>query len=203
MRTLIVATGNRHKTAEIAALLAGHFDEVLDLSAFPHLEPAEETGATFAENAALKALAVSRALPDALVLADDSGLEADALGGRPGVHSARFAGPGATDAANRQKLLEALEAAGARGRARSARFRCVLAVARAGALLQTFQGTVEGCLANRERGTGGFGYDPLFVPEGHCETFGQLPGSVKNTLSHRARAMALLARWLGDRDPRA
>lgn len=196
MPTLIIATGNAHKTEEIAAMLAGRFDEVLDLRAFPDLPPAEETGDTFEENAGLKALAISRALPDALVLADDSGIEVDALDRRPGVYSARYAGPGATDADNRKKLIAELAATGARGKARTGRFRCVLAVARGGTLLATFDGAVEGILANEEKGAGGFGYDPLFIPEGHCETFGQLPDTVKNQLSHRARAMAKLKQWL-------
>jgi XTP/dITP diphosphohydrolase len=203
MPTLVVATGNAHKTAEIAVMLAEHFDKLLDLRAFPDLPPAEETGATFEENAALKALAISAALPDTLVLADDSGIEVDALNLRPGIYSARFAGPGATDADNRRKLIAELEAAGARGKSRTARFRCVLALARSGEILATFGGAVEGILANEEKGVGGFGYDPLFIPDGHCETFGQLPDTVKNRLSHRARAMEKLKAWFdtvgGDR----
>lgn len=196
MPTLVVATGNAHKTGEIAVMLSGHFDEVLDLRAYPDLTPAEETGDTFEANAALKALAISTALPGALVLADDSGIEVDALDRRPGVYSARYAGPGATDADNRHKLLAELSAVGARGPARSARFRCALVLAQGGEVLATFDGSVEGVLANQEKGSGGFGYDPLFIPEGHCETFGQLPESVKNQFSHRARAMARLREWL-------
>lgn len=199
MPTLVVATGNAHKTGEIAVMLSGHFDEVLDLRAYPDLTPAEETGDTFEANAALKALAISTALPGALVLADDSGIEVDALDRRPGVYSARYAGPGATDADNRHKLLAELSAVGARGPARSARFRCALVLAQGGEVLATFDGSVEGVLANQEKGSGGFGYDPLFIPEGHCETFGQLPESVKNQFSHRARAMARLREWLDAR----
>ncbi len=197
--TLIVATHNRHKTGEIAALLAGcGFDEILDLGAFPDLEPAEETGTTFEANASIKALAASEAMPGALVLADDSGIEVDALDRRPGVWSARYAGENATDADNRRKLLDELAAAGTRGKARTGRFRCVLAVARRGEILATFDGAVEGIIANEEKGEGGFGYDPLFIPEGHCETFGQLPSEVKQRLSHRARAMEKLRAWLAD-----
>ena len=196
MPSLVVATGNSHKTAEIAVMLAAHFDEVLDLRAFPDLPPAEETGTTFEENAALKALAISGVMPEALVLADDSGIEVDALHLRPGVYSARYAGPGATDADNRRKLIAELEAVGARGKSRTARFRCVLALARAGEILATFDGAVEGILANEEKGDGGFGYDPLFIPEGYCETFGQLPETVKNQFSHRARAMEKLKDWI-------
>lgn len=185
MPRLLIATKNAHKTAEIAAMLGPGWD-VTDLNAHPEIPAPEETGETFAENAAIKALAAAR-LFAGLVLADDSGLEVDALGGAPGVRSARYAGPQATDADNRAKLLRAL--AGFRGKERTARFRCALALAESGTVRATFDGTVEGVIINAERGDGGFGYDALFVPGGHCETFAQLPAAVKNTLSHRARAM--------------
>ncbi len=185
MRSLLIATKNAHKTAEIRAMLGDGWD-VSDLNAHPEIAAPEETGATFAENAAIKALAASR-LFAGLVLADDSGLEVDALAGAPGVRSARYAGEKATDADNRAKLLR--ELAGARGKARTARFRCALALAEAGAVCAAFDGTVEGVIINAERGDGGFGYDALFVPTGHCETFAQLPASVKNQLSHRAMAL--------------
>ena len=192
---LLIATRNAHKTAEIAAILGSAW-EVSDLHAHPDVTSPEETGGTFAENAAIKALAASRVF-DGWVLADDSGLEVDALAGAPGVRSARYAGPGATDADNRAKLLRALE--GVRGKARSARFRCAMALARAGEVLGTFDGAIEGIIVNGERGEGGFGYDALFVPEGHCETFAQLPPSTKNALSHRARALAQAAAFLAQR----
>ncbi|MCP5539024.1 MAG: RdgB/HAM1 family non-canonical purine NTP pyrophosphatase [Akkermansiaceae bacterium] len=195
-RTLIVATHNAHKTGEIAAMLAGCFGEVVDLTAFPDLEPPEESGATFEANARIKALAASEAMPDAFVLADDSGIEVDALGGAPGVFSARYAGEAATDAANREKLLADLAAAGARGKARTARFRCVLVVARDREVIALFDGAVEGVVANEARGDGGFGYDPVFIPEGYCETFGQLPPATKHALSHRGRALEKLKAWL-------
>ena len=185
MRRLLIATKNAHKTAEIRAILTDAWD-VTDLNANPEITAPEETGATFAENAALKALAASR-LFAGLVLADDSGLEVDALGGAPGVRSARYAGERATDADNRAKLVAALAAT--RGKARSARFRCALALAKDGAVLAAFDGAVEGVIINTERGEGGFGYDALFVPDGQCETFAQLPAAVKNQLSHRARAL--------------
>ena len=195
--TLIVATQNAHKTEEIATMLGEFgFESILDLGAFPDLPPAEETGDTFVENATIKALAASAAMPSALILADDSGIEVDALAGRPGVRSARFAGEDATDADNRRKLLDELAAIGARGKERSGRFRCVLVVARASRVLATFDGAVEGIVTNEEKGEGGFGYDPLFIPEGYCETFGQLPASVKNGHSHRARAMQSFQAWL-------
>ncbi len=185
MRRLLIATKNAHKTAEIRAILGDGWD-VTDLNAHPEIAAPEETGATFTENAALKALTASHLFPG-LVLADDSGLEVDALAGAPGVRSARYAGEHATDAANRAKLLR--ELATTRGKARTARFRCALAVAAAGTVHATFDGTVEGVIINVERGEGGFGYDTLFVPEGHCETFAQLPAAVKNQISHRARAL--------------
>ena len=113
------------------------------------------------------------------------------------MRSARYAGPGATDADNRAKLLHALD--GVRGKARSARFRCAIVLAQAGAAMGTFEGAVEGVIVNGARGEGGFGYDALFVPEGHCETFAQLPSTTKNTLSHRARALSQAAAFLARR----
>ncbi len=187
MKKLIFATTNSHKTSEVQAMLGSEF-EVLDLRAFPEIEPAEETGTTFEENAILKAVSVSNqvSLP---VLADDSGLEVDALDGAPGVYSARYSGEGATDASNRAKLLAELDRVGARGKARSGRFRCAMALANAGEMVATTSGAVEGILTPAERGEGGFGYDPLFVPDGYCETFAELPSDVKNQLSHRAAAL--------------
>ncbi len=194
---LVIATHNAHKTEEFRALL-GEAWAVEDLRAHAHLTPPEETGSTFEENAAIKALAASAELgPEVLVVADDSGLEVDALGGRPGIFSARYAGPGAGDRGNLEKVLGELAAAGVRGKERSGRFRCVLVAARAGQVLATVSGSLEGILANEARGEGGFGYDPAFIPDGYCETFGQLPADVKNRLSHRARALAALKERLG------
>lgn len=196
----VVATHNTHKTDEIRAMLRGVVDHVSDLSQFPQIPPADETGTTFHANATIKALAACAALPpDTWVLADDSGLEVDALGGAPGVYSARYSGDGATDAGNRLKLLQQLQATGARGRERSARFRCVLVLARNGNVIADCEGAVEGIIGNQEKGDGGFGYDPLFIPAGQCESFGQLPAQVKNTLSHRARAVAALRGLLIER----
>lgn len=196
MPELLLATRNAHKAAEVRAIL-GPAWQVTDLSLHPDWPEVEETGDTFSANAALKALAASRRAPEAWVLADDSGLEVDALGGAPGVRSARYAGPGADDAANRTKLLAALAEAGATAPARrSARFRCVLAVARGGGLEGEFAGAVEGTITAAEEGAGGFGYDPLFQPDGFDETFGTLPAATKNRLSHRALALAEAAAWL-------
>lgn len=190
---LLVSTRNAHKVAEIRAILGEGFD-VVDLATLPHMPEVEETGETFEENAALKAVAASQ-LFDGWVIADDSGLEVDALGGAPGVRSARYAGEPSNDTANNTLLLANLT--GVRGKARSARFRCVIVLARNGRKLAAFSGTIEGTINNAPRGDGGFGYDPLFIPEGHCETFAQLPPETKNQLSHRARALAALKAWQG------
>ena len=199
MSALLVATHNTHKTEEIAAILAGFFDEVSDLTAHTDIPPAVEDGDTFEVNAAIKALAASEVLPDAMILADDSGIEVDALGRAPGVYSARYSGANATDASNRDKLLAELAKTGTRGKARTGRFRCVLVLARAGEVIASFDGVVEGVIANEAKGDGGFGYDPLFIPEGHCETFGQLPPGTKHRLSHRGRALEKLKAWLQER----
>ena len=191
--TLLVATSNAHKTQEIAAMLGAGW-RVEDLKSHPYLGSPEEDGDTFEANARIKAEAASRALPELLVLADDSGLEVDLLDKAPGVTSARYAGPGATDAANRERLKRELQALGVEGS--TARFRCCLAVARGGETLAVFSGAVEGRVILQEQGGGGFGYDPLFIPQGHSDTFGVLPAEVKNELSHRARALAQLKGWL-------
>lgn len=190
MPRLLIATRNAHKTAEIAAILGDHFT-VEDLSAHPDLPEVEETGTTFEENAALKAVAISQQFPDRLFMADDSGLETDALGGAPGVRSARYSGEGATDEKNLQLLLENL-----RGKSdRTARFRCVIVIARGGKVLASFSGSCEGRIVDAPRGTDGFGYDPIFVPEGESRSFAELTAGEKNTMSHRARAMAQAVAW--------
>ncbi len=191
--TVLVSTRNAHKLVEIRQILGPSF-ELLDLSSIPALGEVEETGTTFEENAALKALAASAHF-GGWVLADDSGLEVDALGGAPGVRSARFSGEGATDVTNRALLLEKL--AGVPSNQRSARFRCVIALARGGEVLAHFSGAVEGAIIQSEKGEGGFGYDPLFVPEGFGETFAELGAETKNRLSHRGRALAGLKSWPG------
>jgi XTP/dITP diphosphohydrolase len=190
---VLVSTRNAHKLVEIRQILGPSF-ELLDLSSVPALGEVEETGTTFEENAALKALAASAHF-GGWVLADDSGLEVDALGGAPGVRSARFSGEGATDVTNRALLLEKLATIPAEKR--SARFRCVIALARGGEVLAHFRGAVEGAIIQSEKGEGGFGYDPLFVPEGFGETFAELGAETKNRLSHRGRALAALKSWPG------
>ena len=185
MPRLIIATKNAHKTAEIAAKLGIDW-EVDDLNAYPEMVSPEETGLTFEANATIKATIASKIL-GGWVMADDSGLEVDALGGAPGVRSARYAGLEANDAENRDCLLKAL--ANFRGKERSARFRCALVLAKGGEPRGTFDGVVEGVIIHNERGGGGFGYDSIFLPDGFCETFGQLGSEIKNQVSHRARAL--------------
>jgi len=185
-----VATRNAHKTREIQHILGSGFS-VCDLRAYPQISEIIETGTSFEENAKLKALAVSTKLPG-LVIADDSGLEVDALGGAPGIHSARYAGTNATNTEKIDKLLEELARVGAAKDARRARFRCVLALARNGEVLGVFEGIVEGQIADQPRGSRGFGYDPIFVPKDFQRTFGELGPAEKNQLSHRARALEKL-----------
>ncbi|MCB1209705.1 MAG: non-canonical purine NTP pyrophosphatase, partial [Verrucomicrobiales bacterium] len=168
---------------------------VLDLSAFPELPVPEETGETFAANAAIKALAASGELSGLYVLADDSGLEVDALGGQPGVRSARYSGEGATDASNRLLLVQNLAGLTAGGPF-SGRFRCAMALALDGKVVAESDGSVQGQLLTAERGGGGFGYDALFIPDGFDQTFGELPAATKNELSHRARALKDMQRWM-------
>jgi XTP/dITP diphosphohydrolase len=141
----------------------------------------------------LKALGFSRVFTG-LVLADDSGLEVDALGGAPGVRSARFAGGNANDAENRRALIQLLK--NLRGDELKARFRCVMVLATQGELLGSFEGTVEGKVIPEERGFGGFGYDSMFIPNGYSETFAELQPEIKNSLSHRGRALAKVLEFL-------
>lgn len=198
MRRLLLATRNSHKTREFAEILGGEF-VVRDLSEELGAPVIEETGSTFAENAILKAVGISKRSPE-LVVADDSGLEVDALDGAPGVFSARYAGPGATDVENIARLLSELSAA-SKERLPAARFRCVLALARNGEVLGTFEGAVEGVIVNSPRGRSGFGYDPIFQPNGFAHTFAELSAAEKNQISHRAQAIRLLrARLAEERD---
>jgi XTP/dITP diphosphohydrolase len=188
---LLLASRNAHKTREFAEILGNGF-EVSDLCAATS-RPIEETGRTFEENAILKAIAVSQDR-HLLVVADDSGLEVDALDGAPGVFSARYAGPNATDQENVDKLLAELR----EKEPRTARFRCVIALARAGELLGTFEGVAEGVIVDLARGSAGFGYDPVFMPKGFEQTFGELSAAIKNRISHRAKAIAKLRKALAE-----
>jgi XTP/dITP diphosphohydrolase len=197
---LVVATRNRGKLAEIAAALAGLGLELLGLDAFADAPEVVEDGATFEENALKKARQIAAAT-NCLTLADDSGLEVAALGGRPGVYSARFAGPGATDAANNDRLLRELHSVP--DERRQATFRCVLAVCTPEGRCATCQGALRGAITREPRGDYGFGYDPLFVPEGFSgRTISELGAEVKAAVSHRAQALAqvrgLLPQFLGN-----
>ena len=190
MLHLLLATRNSHKTQEFAEILGEGF-VVSDLSAADDVAEVEETGTTFEENARLKALAASR-ITSELVVADDSGLEVAALDGAPGVYSARYAGQKATDAENVAKLLAELAEIDPLAKNRTARFCCVIAVARAGAVLGVVMGTVAGVIIREPRGDNGFGYDPVFVPTGHSRTFAELGHATKNRISHRAAAIEKL-----------
>jgi XTP/dITP diphosphohydrolase len=187
---LILATRNAHKTAEIRSMIGDRY-EVLDATAFPALPAIEETGTTFLENARLKAEGISREITG-LVLSDDSGLEVDALDGAPGVWSSSYGGEEGNHPKNNERLMREMA-----GRSdRSARFRCTMVLAENGVTLASFEGTVEGSIIDERRGSGGFGYDPLFVPTGYDGTFSEIGDDVKNQLSHRAKALAKVVAWL-------
>jgi XTP/dITP diphosphohydrolase len=191
---LVIATRNPHKTREFAQILGDRY-VVFDLIGSSEIPEVKETGQTFEENAIIKALNASEYLSD-LVVADDSGLEVDALQGAPGIFSARYAGPQASDKENTEKLLAEIARAKGNSISYSARFRCVLALAEKGHLLRIFEGVIEGRIVRSPRGVAGFGYDPIFVPDGYEQTFAEIPGEVKNRVSHRARAIAQLAQYL-------
>jgi XTP/dITP diphosphohydrolase len=192
---LVLATRNPGKRAELEALLrrAGLPLRVRTLEDFPHVPPAIEDGESLQENARKKAEHAYR-YTGLAALADDSGLEVEALGGAPGVRSARFAGPGATDEQNMALLLRLLEGVSDR----RARFRCVLAYAD-GSGVRLYEGLCSGYILSEPRGSGGFGYDPIFVPEGFSETFAELGEEVKNRISHRGRAFGAFLADLGRR----
>ncbi len=181
---LLIATRNRHKFDEIRAILAPYNVHATDLREYPEAPEVVEDGATFEANAILKAVALAR-VTGLWTLADDSGLEVDALDGDPGVRSARYAGEPTDDGANNRKLLETL---GARPD-RRARFRCVLALADPAGPVRTVSGACPGVILQAPRGLHGFGYDPLFVPDGFALTFAELDAATKNRISHRAVAL--------------
>lgn len=195
-RELLIATGNKGKVAELRLLLAGLPLRLRDLAEFPRALEVAETGQTFADNAALKARGY--ALQTGLwTLADDSGLEVEALGGAPGVYSARYGGEGLTDADRVEFLLEKLS--GTAAGARRARFVCVIAIADPGGQVRNLSpGTCEGRIVHAPRGKHGFGYDPVFLPDGFERTFGELPAEIKHDISHRARALRAARSFLAD-----
>jgi len=204
MQPLLLAAGNANKTREFRELLGKDFD-VYDLSFFDEMAIPKESGRTFEENAILKAVAASqdRRVQDRhlLIVADDSGLEVDALGGAPGIFSARYAGEHASDKENIDKLLSELARRNVPLDQRSARFRCVIVLAHEGKLLGKFEGIVKGSIVDLPRGSRGFGYDPIFVPNGFEQTFAELPAEVKNRISHRAEAIRALAAKLAALKP--
>ena len=191
-----MATGNKGKIREIAALLDGLCERVLSSADFPGLPEVIEDGADFATNALKKATSASR-FAGVPVLADDSGLVVDALDGRPGVLSARFAGEGATDAENNAKLLR--ELADVPSLQRSAAFHCVIALCWPDGTCHTFDGKLKGLILDAPRGDGGFGYDPLFMVREYGLTLAELPFEIKNSISHRGRALAKMKEYIQNR----
>jgi len=189
---LIVATTNEDKIREIRALLSGARVEVRTLADLPRVPPPEEDGATFAENARLKALYYARLSPE-LTVAEDSGLEIDALRGAPGTHSARYGGPGSTYPEKFALIARAL--ASAADRSRAARFVCALALARGDRVLFEARGTVDGEIAPEPKGQGGFGYDPIFFYPPFGMTLAEA-GARKHSVSHRANAFRQLRTYL-------
>jgi XTP/dITP diphosphohydrolase len=187
---LYCATTNAGKLREFRMALASRF-ELDALPGLASIPPCEETGATFEENAVQKSIYYSKYCEEYLFV-DDSGLEVDALGGAPGVYSARFAGPGATDEANNRLVLDRMRGA----RDRTARFVCVVALGRQGQLIRTFRGEVVGRLTEEPRGPNGFGYDPLFFYPPFGATFGEVPVERKMVVSHRAAALRGMQEWL-------
>ena len=194
---LLVATRNREKLKEIHAILKELNLDIISSAKMPQLPEVHEDGKTIRDNAVKKAVETAK-MAKMLTLADDTGLEVDALNGEPGVRSARFAGDGVTYHENNKKLLGLLE--GVPPEKRAARFRCVVAIADEKGLVETVEGICNGAIIEEERGGGGFGYDPLFIPDGQVKTFGELSPDVKNRISHRAKALqkawAVLSRYV-------
>jgi XTP/dITP diphosphohydrolase len=193
MTHLYFATGNLHKIEEVNALLPVGW-QVLPISELGITEELPETGDTLEHNAQQKALYVANS-HQVSCFAEDTGLEIDALNGRPGVFSARYAGPGRDSAANMNKVLQELQGE----TNRTARFRTVIALVMDGQI-RLFSGSVEGRIADTPAGSGGFGYDPIFIPEGYQHTFAELPVTVKHRISHRARAVRELIDYLAALD---
>lgn len=193
---LLIATGNKGKIAEFTDLLAPLDLPLITLADVSRIHEPQETGATFDENAAIKASAYARAAGE-WTIADDSGLEIDFLDGEPGVYSARFGGSGSSYQEKMDLVLQKLQAA--KGKERSARFVCVIKVADPmGKIAITAEGVCEGTIATDQRGSNGFGYDPIFIPAGYDMTFGELNDAQKRSISHRAKASADLIRRMLD-----
>jgi XTP/dITP diphosphohydrolase len=194
--TILIATGNAGKLDEIRGILRDVPNPLQSLADFPQTSEVEETGSTFAENAGLKATGYARQT-GLWSLADDSGLEIAALGGRPGVFSARYGGDALSFSAKMGIVLDELKHSP--DRQRFARFVCAMVLAdNAGNIRLSAEGECLGRIAFEPRGTGGFGYDPIFIPDGFDRTFGELPDTIKGKISHRARAAEKIMRYLLD-----
>ncbi len=191
MDLVVLATRNEGKARELKRLLAGAVDRFETLEDHPQVTLPPETGSSYRENAFAKALAVNKAL-GLPALGDDSGLEVDALDRGPGLYSARFAGKGATDAANNAHLIQLLAAVPPERR--TARYHCALVLVRGKDDALEVDGICEGRILDAPRGSQGFGYDPLFLPEGETLSFGELPSSRKDSIGHRGRAAAVMGR---------
>jgi XTP/dITP diphosphohydrolase len=195
---LLLATRNRNKVVEMQHALEGTDWQVVTLSDIADAPDVEEDGVTFEQNALKKARSAAR-VAKLWTLAEDSGLEIDALGGEPGVRSARYAGEGASDADRIGKVLDRL--ASVPSEKRTARFRCMMCVIDPAGSTHCFEGRCEGRIAPQARGSSGFGYDPVFVPDGYDQTFAELGLGVKGRISHRARAMQQVIVFLRSRGP--
>ncbi|MFD2759580.1 XTP/dITP diphosphatase [Lentibacillus juripiscarius] len=194
MKEIIIATKNAGKAKEFKSFFSAYHIEAISLSELDKdIDDIEETGTTFEENAAIKAQSIA-GMMRCPVLADDSGLMIDALNGRPGVYSARYAGEQKDDQANIDKVLYELKGVGASER--TARFVCVLAVAIPGEPAIFKKGSCEGTIAFSEAGENGFGYDPIFIPNGYNKTMAQLSSAEKNKISHRKNAIVQLEDWV-------
>jgi len=185
IKEFLIASNNKKKLIELKTIFEPYKINVLSPADVGGIPEVEETGCTFEENAVLKATKIA-ALTGKYVFADDSGLEVEALGNKPGVYSARYAGPGASDADRISKLLEELRFKNNR----KAHFVCVIAISSPSGEIRTYRGEVYGRIIDTPRGGLGFGYDPIFVPDGFEQTFAELSAEIKNKISHRAKAIA-------------
>ena len=191
---LIIATKNKGKLREIKAILKGLGISIISLDDLDKKIRIVENGKTFIENSSKKAIPVSKIYKKDYILGEDSGLEVDCLDKKPGIYSKRYAGKYATDAKNNKKLLRAL--AGVGPKKRGAQYRCCLVLAKAGKIIEVFEGKLRGKIHTVSKGANGFGYDPVFYLPGYKKTVAQLPLPVKNRISHRAKAFRKLKKYL-------
>ncbi len=189
-KILLIASNNKHKITELKKILEDSAFEVVSMAEYGVSQDVEETGKTFEENAILKAKSIALE-KHVFVFADDSGLEVEALDNRPGVFSARYAGVGAADSERINKLLGELQSI----ENRNARFVCVIAISTPEGKVKTFRGEIYGKITNSPKGSNGFGYDPVFIPDGFGQTFAELESDVKNKISHRAKATQTMLRF--------